>query len=152
MSQKITITIEGKPVTICCDIDIVAEVIKRLSTESGVPQPQKKPFKTKVKREVKESGGPASAHGEKVSSSREDTKDKTVFVGGLHFDVTKDSLAEYFKQFGTVSSSFVHTHKGSKKSKGYAFVTFEDVKTVDFVTGKKDHTLLERKFEVKRAT
>ena len=45
-----------------------------------------------------------------------------LFVGGLSWDTTDESLRNFFAQFGTVVSASVITDKFSGRSKGFAFV------------------------------
>lgn len=54
-----------------------------------------------------------------------------LFVGGLSWDTTEDSLKQFFSQAGTVTSVSIITDKFSGKSKGFGFVEFasdEDAK------------------------
>jgi RNA recognition motif-containing protein len=49
-----------------------------------------------------------------------------IFVGGLNYLTMQDDLKCYFKTFGrVVKCVLIHNENG--RSKGYAFVTFEDV-------------------------
>lgn len=45
-----------------------------------------------------------------------------LFVGGLSWDTTNESLQNFFAQIGTVVSATVITDKFSGKSKGFGFV------------------------------
>ena len=45
-----------------------------------------------------------------------------LFVGGLSWDTTNDSLQQFFSQAGTVVSAQVITDKFSGRSKGFGFV------------------------------
>lgn len=45
-----------------------------------------------------------------------------LFVGGLSWDTTEDSLRNFFSQAGTVTSATVITDKYTGKSKGFGFV------------------------------
>lgn len=45
-----------------------------------------------------------------------------LFVGGLSWDTTEDSLKNFFAQAGTVVSASIITDKFSGKSKGFGFV------------------------------
>lgn len=48
-----------------------------------------------------------------------------LFVGGISWDTTDDSLKNFFAQFGKVVSATVITDKFSGKSKGFGFVEME---------------------------
>jgi RNA recognition motif-containing protein len=45
-----------------------------------------------------------------------------LFVGGLSWDTTEDSLRNFFAQVGTVTSAAVITDRFSGRSKGFGFV------------------------------
>lgn len=45
-----------------------------------------------------------------------------LFVGGLSWDTTEDSLRNFFSQVGAVSTATVITDKFSGKSRGFGFV------------------------------
>ena len=48
-----------------------------------------------------------------------------LFVGGLSFNTTSDSLREFFSQSGAVVSANVITDQFSGRSKGFGFVEME---------------------------
>jgi len=53
-------------------------------------------------------------------------KDNTytkLFVGGLPYHTTDDTLREFFIQFGDLDEAVVIIDKTTKKSKGYGFVS-----------------------------
>ena len=57
-----------------------------------------------------------------------------IFVGGLRDKpVDKDDLEAYFSTFGTVREVLISTDKETGKSRGFGFVLFEDVDSVDKV-------------------
>ncbi|KAF4454201.1 hypothetical protein F53441_3201 [Fusarium austroafricanum] len=47
-----------------------------------------------------------------------------VFVGGLAWATTTDSLRAGFEQFGTVTDAIVMTDRETGRSRGFGFVTF----------------------------
>jgi RNA recognition motif-containing protein len=49
-----------------------------------------------------------------------------VFVGNLPFDVTSEQLASLFRPFGKVVGVNIRKDRKTNKSKGFAFVSFED--------------------------
>ncbi|XP_072970094.1 uncharacterized protein [Typha angustifolia] len=55
-----------------------------------------------------------------------DTTLTKIFVGGLAWETQKDSLGNYFEQFGEILEAVVITDKNSGRSKGYGFVTFRE--------------------------
>lgn len=47
---------------------------------------------------------------------------KRLYVGGLSYDTTQDSLKNYFSQAGTVETATVISDRVSGRSKGFGFV------------------------------
>ena len=61
-----------------------------------------------------------------------------MFVGGIR-DVTENSdLLDYFSQFGSVTSADIVMDKATGRKRGFAFVTFDDVDSVDKCCRKWD--------------
>ena len=73
-----------------------------------------------------------------------------MFVGGLNWDTTEESLRKYFGQFGPVSSCTVMRDGTSGRSRGFAFVTFSDPKSVNAVM-VREHYLDGKIIDPKRA-
>ncbi len=63
-----------------------------------------------------------------------------LFVGGLSFDTTDDSLRTFFEQAGTVESATVVTDRYSGRSRGFGFVEMsssaEGRKAIEELSGK----------------
>lgn len=51
---------------------------------------------------------------------------KKLFVGGLAWATTTDSLRKAFEQFGEISDAKVITDRDTGRSRGFGFVTFSD--------------------------
>lgn len=66
---------------------------------------------------------------------------KKLYVGGLSYDTTEDSLKEYFQGAGTVESVNIITDKFSGRSKGFGFVEMstdaEAAKAIDMFNDKE---------------
>jgi len=66
---------------------------------------------------------------------------KKLYVGGLSYDTTEDSLKDAFAKAGTVESAVIITDKMSGRSKGFGFVEFssdEDAqKAIEMWNGKE---------------
>ena len=66
---------------------------------------------------------------------------KKLYVGGLSYDTTEDSLKEAFSKAGTVESAIIITDKMSGRSKGFGFVEMssdEDAKkAIEMWNGKE---------------
>lgn len=55
-----------------------------------------------------------------------DTTYTKVFVGGLAWETQKETMKNYFQQFGDILEAVVITDKTTGRSKGYGFVTFRE--------------------------
>ena len=49
-----------------------------------------------------------------------------LFVGGLSFDTTEQSLEEAFSKYGAISNVYVARHRETQDPRGFGFVTFEN--------------------------
>jgi len=58
--------------------------------------------------------------------SQKDTTFTKIFVGGLPYHTTDQSLKEFFEQFGDIEEAVVITDRQTGKSRGYGFVTMSD--------------------------
>jgi len=54
---------------------------------------------------------------------QKDTTYTKLFVGGLPYHTTDQSLREYFRQFGDIEEAVVITDRQTGKSRGYGFVS-----------------------------
>ena len=66
---------------------------------------------------------------------------KKLYVGGLSYDTTEETLKEFFSQAGTVESATIITDKMSGRSKGFGFVEMsnedEAQKAIKTLNGKE---------------
>ena len=51
---------------------------------------------------------------------------KKLFIGGLSWGTTNETLRAGFEKIGPVSNAFVVTDKGTGRSRGFGFVEFEN--------------------------
>jgi len=61
-----------------------------------------------------------------------------MFVGGLNWDTTDESLRQYFEQFGEVDACTIMRDAGGR-SRGFAFLTFRDPAAVNAVMVREHH-------------
>jgi len=61
-----------------------------------------------------------------ASITQKDTTFTKIFVGGLPYHTTDQSLREFFEQFGDIEEAVVITDRQTGKSRGYGFVTMAD--------------------------
>ncbi|KAF4785981.1 nuclear polyadenylated RNA-binding protein [Colletotrichum scovillei] len=83
----------------------------------------------------------------KNPSAKEDGK---MFIGGLNWETTDQSLRDYFSQFGEVVECTVMRDSSTGRSRGFGFLTFRDAKTVNIVM-VKEHFLDGKIIDPKRA-
>ncbi|EMD63446.1 hypothetical protein COCSADRAFT_160854 [Bipolaris sorokiniana ND90Pr] len=77
-------------------------------------------------------------------------EDGKMFIGGLNWETTEDSLKGYFSQFGEVSECTVMRDSATGRSRGFGFLTFKDPKCVNIVM-VKEHYLDGKIIDPKRA-
>jgi RNA recognition motif-containing protein len=73
---------------------------------------------------------------------------KKLYVGGLSYDTTDDSLKTKFSEAGTVASASVVMDKMSGRSRGFGFVEFDNDADAD----KAIEMFNEKEFEGRRIT
>ena len=56
---------------------------------------------------------------------QKDTTFTKIFVGGLPYHTTDESLRNYFAVFGDIEEAVVITDRQTGKSRGYGFVSFD---------------------------
>ncbi|KAL1837945.1 hypothetical protein VTJ49DRAFT_3240 [Mycothermus thermophilus] len=75
---------------------------------------------------------------------------RKMFIGGLNWETTDQSLRDYFSQFGEVLECTVMRDGATGRSRGFGFLTFKDPKTVNIVM-VKEHYLDGKIIDPKRA-
>jgi RNA-binding protein Musashi len=74
-----------------------------------------------------------------------------IFVGGLSWQTTEESLRWHFEQYGPVASVEVMRDRKTGDPRGFAFVVFVDAATVDAVMEAGSHEVNHKVVDVKRA-
>ena len=70
--------------------------------------------------------GTAANGSETTPTGSRDTTLTKIFVGGLPYHTTDDTLHIYFRQFGEIEEAVVITDRQTQKSRGYGFVTMKE--------------------------
>ncbi|XP_030208210.1 heterogeneous nuclear ribonucleoprotein A1b isoform X6 [Gadus morhua] len=83
--------------------------------------------------------------------AREPEQLRKLFIGGLSFETTDESLRAHFEQWGTLTDCVVMRDTGSKRSRGFGFVTYSTVEEVDAGMDARPHKVDGRMVEPKRA-
>ena len=68
-----------------------------------------------------------------LGPQQKDTTYTKIFVGGLPYHTTDDSLRNYFAVFGDIEEAVVITDRQTGKSRGYGFVSFKKHKNIYLV-------------------
>jgi RNA-binding protein Musashi len=74
-----------------------------------------------------------------------------IFVGGLSWQTTEESLRWHFEQYGPVQSVEVMKDRHTGDPRGFAFVVFQDGATIDLVMAENQHEINHKVVDVKRA-
>ncbi|XP_069052526.1 heterogeneous nuclear ribonucleoprotein A3 isoform X2 [Lepisosteus oculatus] len=84
-----------------------------------------------------------------------DTKEpeqlRKLFIGGLSFETTDESLRAHFEQWGKLTDCVVMRDPANKRSRGFGFVTYSCVQEVDAAMSARPHKVDGRVVEPKRA-
>jgi RNA-binding protein Musashi len=74
-----------------------------------------------------------------------------IFVGGLSWQTNEESLRWHFEQYGKVVSVEVMRDRVTGDPRGFAFVVFAEMSTVDLVMKEASHEINHKIVDVKRA-
>ncbi|XP_073471094.1 RNA-binding protein Musashi homolog 2 isoform X1 [Aquarana catesbeiana] len=85
-----------------------------------------------------EADGSQSTSGSPNDSQHDPGK---MFIGGLSWQTSPDSLRDYFSKFGEIRECMVMRDPTTKRSRGFGFVTFADPASVDKVLAQPHHEL-----------
>uniref|UniRef100_G3UJ62 RRM domain-containing protein n=1 Tax=Loxodonta africana TaxID=9785 RepID=G3UJ62_LOXAF len=87
----------------------------------------------------------------KSESPKEPEQLRKLFIGGLSFETTDESLRSHFEQWGTLTDCVVMRDPNTKRSRGFGFVTYSTVEEVDAAMNARPHKVDGRVVEPKRA-
>uniref|UniRef100_A0A1B6GUB8 RRM domain-containing protein n=1 Tax=Cuerna arida TaxID=1464854 RepID=A0A1B6GUB8_9HEMI len=76
---------------------------------------------------------------------------RKLFLGGLSFSTTEETLRDHFSQWGEVVDCVVMKHPNSAQSRGFGFVTYSHSSMVDESQQHRPHRIDNRNIEPKRA-
>jgi hypothetical protein len=74
-----------------------------------------------------------------------------IFVGGLSWQTTEETLRYHFEQYGEVLSVEVMRDRQTGDPRGFAFVVFKSDETVDLILKSGPHEINHKVVDVKRA-
>ncbi|XP_014817317.1 PREDICTED: heterogeneous nuclear ribonucleoprotein A1-like [Calidris pugnax] len=87
----------------------------------------------------------------RFESPKEPEQLRKLFIGGLSFETTDESLRSHFEQWGTLTDCVVMRDPNTKRSRGFGFVTYSSVEEVDAAMNARPHKVDGRVVEPKRA-
>ncbi|XP_016837203.1 RNA-binding protein Musashi homolog Rbp6 isoform X4 [Nasonia vitripennis] len=74
-----------------------------------------------------------------------------MFIGGLSWQTSPESLREYFTKYGDITEVMVMKDPTTRRSRGFGFITFADPASVDKVLAQGTHELDGKKIDPKVA-
>ncbi|XP_076309767.1 heterogeneous nuclear ribonucleoprotein A1-like 2 isoform X2 [Tachypleus tridentatus] len=74
-----------------------------------------------------------------------------LFIGGLDYRTTEDSLKEHFEKWGEIVDCVVVRDPNTRKSRGFGFITYKKAYMVDDAQAARPHKVNGRVVEPKRA-
>lgn len=76
---------------------------------------------------------------------------RKLFIGGLDYKTTEDTLRAHFAQWGEIVDCVVMRDPQTKRSRGFGFITFSKSTMVDAAQSARPHKVDGREVEPKRA-
>ncbi|XP_014240494.1 heterogeneous nuclear ribonucleoprotein A1, A2/B1 homolog isoform X1 [Cimex lectularius] len=83
--------------------------------------------------------------------SKEPEHFRKIFIGGLDYRTTDESLQKHFEQWGTIVDVVVMKDPKTKRSRGFGFITYSHGHMVDDAQNNRPHKIDGRTVETKRA-
>ena len=74
-----------------------------------------------------------------------------VFIGGLSYNTSEETLKNYFSKFGTLIDHVIIKNPQTKTSKGFGFVQYSEPDMVDELMRNRPHSIDNRKLDVRRS-
>jgi len=74
-----------------------------------------------------------------------------VFVGGLSWETTEDSMRQYFEKFGVIKNIIIMIDKFTGHSRGFGFIKMENTESVEKILAVEQHIIDKKYVDVKRA-
>ncbi|KAL0604614.1 Heterogeneous nuclear ribonucleoprotein A1 [Plecturocebus cupreus] len=87
----------------------------------------------------------------KSESPKQPKQLRKLFIGGLSFETTDESLRSHFEQWGTLMDYVGMRDPNTKRSRGFGFVTYATVEEVDAAMNARPHKVDGRVVQPKRA-
>ncbi|BES95795.1 heterogeneous nuclear ribonucleoprotein [Nesidiocoris tenuis] len=88
---------------------------------------------------------------EDIEDSQEPEHFRKIFIGGLDYRTTDESLQKHFEQWGNIVDVVVMKDPKTKRSRGFGFITYSHGHMVDDAQSARPHRIDGRTVETKRA-
>lgn len=85
------------------------------------------------------------------SESEEPEQFRKLFIGGLDYKTTEETLKAHFAQWGDIVDCVVMRDPQTKRSRGFGFITYNKATMVDAAQNARPHKVDGREVEPKRA-
>jgi len=86
-----------------------------------------------------------------MSEKSEPEQFRKLFIGGLNYKSTEESLKSHFEQWGEIVDCVVMRDPHTRKSRGFGFITYKRAHMVDDAQAARPHKIDGREVEPKRA-
>lgn len=93
----------------------------------------------------------AAAAGKSITPKPEHIDYSKIFVGGLSWSSTEETLKAYFEQFGPVVNVEIMKDRNTGNPRGFCFIVFSEDDTVEKIMQYGKHTVDDKIVDVKRA-
>lgn len=90
-------------------------------------------------------------HRSNPSNKSQNNDQSKIFVGGLSWQTTEESLQFHFEQYGSVEKVDLMRDRNTGDPRGFAFVVFRDPSTIDLIMNEDKHEINHKIVDVKRA-
>jgi len=77
--------------------------------------------------------------------------ERTLFVGQLSSDITKEDLQQYFSKFGSIEDVTIKYDVPGGRARGFAFILFDDKESIQKVLNVQLHTINQCQIDPKPA-
>jgi heterogeneous nuclear ribonucleoprotein A1/A3 len=88
---------------------------------------------------------------EEEGDEEEPEQFRKLFIGGLDYKTTEETLRKHFEQWGEIVDCVVMRDQQTKRSRGFGFITYAKASMVDEAQANRPHRVDSREVEPKRA-
>jgi len=130
--------------------EIIVKEEPDAETENGVDQNNKTPQQQQQNSQPTQQQSQPQQNQERQDKP-EPEQFRKLFIGGLDYRTTDESLKKHFEQWGQIVDVVVMKDPKTRKSRGFGFVTYARASMVDDAQAARPHRVDGREVEPKRA-